>query len=68
MSFLNPCWLIDPVIGQIHCNNSQCHQRPSSRASLAILKFWLKGGLEDLGDKGGLQMVDHKKMQGVCKF
>ena len=38
-------------------------------------RFWsfgLKGGgggeLEDFGDKGGSQMVDHKNMQGVCKF
>ena len=38
---------------------SKCHRRPSSKASLAILEFWLKGGggggggLEDFGDKGG---------------
>ena len=41
-------------------------------------RFWLKkrgggggggGKLQDFGDKGGgSQMVDHKKMQGVCKF
>ena len=40
-----------------------------------ILDFWLKGagvlGLEDFGNKGGgggSQMVDHIKIQGVCKF
>ena len=42
------------------------------RASLAILEFWLKGGrgLKDFGDKGGSQMVDHKKIQGgrYCSY
>ena len=42
---------------------SWCHRRPSFRASLAILEFWII-----LGIKGGSQMVDHKKMQGACKF
>ena len=37
-------------------------------ASFAILEFLLKGGLEEFGDKGGSQMVDHKEMQGVSKF
>ena len=32
---------------------SKCHRRPSSRVPLAILEFWLKGGLNDFGDKKG---------------
>ena len=50
---------------------AKCHRRPSSRASFAILEFWLKGGwgLADFGNKEqGSQISDNKKCRGYVNF